>query len=307
MPEGDALIRSMTGFGHASRTEDGISYALELRSVNNRYFKATIRLPDELAVLEPELEAQLRKHIRRGSLTLSATFKDPGATAAHEINEAALNHYLAHLETVERKAVRDLGSAGGVTIDLGSLLALPGIVQPPDQTELLQRTRPVLLSLVDEACERMQEMRAAEGQGLGEDLRKHCRTVADRLARIEQRAPAVVEEYHERLKQRVEELVRRAELHVEEEALLREVAIFAERSDISEELQRLRAHLDQFEQTLTGGEGEAVGRTLDFITQEMLREANTIASKCNDATISRTIVEIKGSIDRLKEQVQNVE
>ncbi len=296
----------MTGFGDAACVMDGVAWSAELRSLNNRYFKSTIRLPEQLAALEPELESQLRARISRGSLSLTINFKDTSATAAYEINEAALQRYLAHLEIIEKQAKREVGESG-VTIDLGSLLALPGIVQQPDQTELLHRARPVLRELVNRAVDKMLGMRECEGKGLADDLSQHCRFILERLSTIQERAPLVVEEYHVRLRARVDQLLARAKLQLEESDLMKEVAIYAERCDISEECQRLRAHLEQVQQIVGQDNPEPAGRTLDFITQELLREANTIASKSNDAQIARTIVEIKGAIDRMKEQVQNVE
>lgn len=296
----------MTGFGDAACVMDGVAWAVELRSLNNRYFKASIRLPDELSALEPELESLLRKRLNRGSITLTVSFKDSSATAAYEINEAALERYLAQLEVIEKRAAREVGQ-GGITIDLGSLLALPGIVQQPDQSGLLQRARPVARELMGRAIEKMLAMRDSEGQGIADDLLAHCRYIAERLELIRQRGPDVIEEYHQRLRTRVENLLAKAQLKLAETDLIKEVAIYAERCDVSEEVQRLRAHLEQIEQIIKQDNPEPAGRTLDFITQELLREANTIGSKSNDAQISRTIVEIKGAIDRMKEQVQNVE
>ena len=151
----------------------------------------------------------------------------------------------------------------------------------------------------------MNTMRSREGEHLFADLMKHLKAIASNLSEIARRAPFVIDEYHKRLAQRVNVLIGKAELQVNESDLLKEVAVFAERADISEEIQRLTSHLESFEQSCRSG--EHAGRKLDFITQEMLREANTIASKANDAQIARHIVEIKGAIDRLKEQVQNVE
>jgi uncharacterized protein (TIGR00255 family) len=148
-------------------------------------------------------------------------------------------------------------------------------------------------------------MRSREGESLFTDLMKHVTGIAAELAEIQKRAPFVIDDYHKRLAQRVNQLMSKAELHVDKTDLLKEVAVFAERADISEEIQRLTHHLEAFEQACRGG--EHAGRKLDFISQEMLREANTIASKGNDALIAKSIVEIKGAIDRLKEQVQNVE
>jgi len=148
-------------------------------------------------------------------------------------------------------------------------------------------------------------MRRVEGKALREDLHESCHAIRELLASVRERAPAVVDEYHERLHTRVSTLMSTGKFELEADALAREVAIYAERCDVNEEVSRLSSHLDQFEQICD--RGEQAGRTLDFLSQELLREANTIASKSNDATITRNVVEIKGRIDRLKEQAQNVE
>ncbi len=285
----------MTGFGDAACEADGVHYAIELRSINNRYYKASIRLPEEIGGLEADLDSLLRKRINRGSVTLTAVVQDASASAAHEINEAALEHYLSR--------VRELG----LNVEAGSLLELPGVLQPPTRADLLDRTRPIITKLAGQACDKLNTMRDREGRGLADDLLKHLAEVSGRIDLIAQRAPQVVEEYHQRLRSRIDDLMARAQLEVSQVELVKEVAVFAERCDISEETQRIGAHVRQFEQILHRDDGEPAGRTLDFLAQELLREANTIGSKANDATISRTIVEVKGAIDRIKEQVQNVE
>jgi uncharacterized protein (TIGR00255 family) len=155
------------------------------------------------------------------------------------------------------------------------------------------------------AINKLLTMRKREGEGLFTDLTKHKTLISDNLKEIQKRAPFVIDDYHRKLTCRVNQLLSKAELQVNQADLLKEVAVFAERADISEEIQRLNSHLEAFEQACR--KDEHAGRKLDFITQELLREANTIGSKANDATIASHIVEIKGAIDRLKEQVQNVE
>lgn len=297
----------MTGFGEASRQIDGVHYSVELRSLNNRYFKSTLRLPDEIAGLEAELDVLLRKRISRGSVTLTVGLRDDSATAAYELNEAALQRYIDHLKNVEVQAGGMERERWHMTIDLSTLLQLPGVVQPPRSHELMDRCRPIITELVEEAYAKLSAMRDVEGKGIAAALMDHRRFIADRLEVILARAPGVVEEYHLRLRARVEQLMARAQLQVIEQDLIREVAVFADKCDIAEEAQRLKAHLDHIDAIVHQGDGEPAGRTLDFLSQELLREANTIASKSNDAEISRTIVEIKGAIDRIKEQVQNVE
>ena len=295
----------MTGFGDASCETESVHYAVEVRSLNNRYFKATIRLPDEICGLEAELETHLRKRISRGSVTLTVGLKDRSAEAAYELNEPALQRYLSHLRHIE-KQVAD-GGDGGVTLDLATLLGMPGVIQPPESAELIERYRPTIHELLDQAVDKLTEMRRHEGEGLQKDLLSQREAIAERLDKIIARAPEVVGEYENRLRSRINELVARLELPANEADLVKEVAVFAERADVAEETQRLKAHMDQFEQILSSEDQSPSGRTLDFLAQEMLREANTIASKSNDAAISRWIVEVKGAIDRIKEQVQNVE
>ncbi len=294
----------MTGFGDASEQVDGVHYAVELRSVNNRFFKATIRLPDPMAGLEAELEVYLRKRLTRGSVTLVGSLRDPGASAAQTVNEGALLAYLDHLDKMYDRFGKKERT---LTIDLTALLALPGVLEPADESELLRRVRQVLLRLVDKAIERLVTMRVTEGAIIARDLRRQAEVIGRKLADIRQRAPEVVEEYHQRLKERVEEMLRRAELSTNQVDLVREVAVYADRSDIAEELSRLAGHIEQMNQMMDEAEGEPAGRTLDFLAQEMLREANTIASKSNDALISRAVVEVKSAIDRIKEQAANIE
>jgi uncharacterized protein (TIGR00255 family) len=296
------VIRSMTGFGEANRHADGVHYAVELRSLNNKYFKATIRLPERLQILEAELEAALRHRITRGSVTLVASFADTSASAALDINHQALDRYVEQLRASAAIV------AGQVPLDLAALLALPGVLQQPANDEsLLHRARKVLLGLVDEACTHLISMRNREGSLLMEELLGHRGVIADRLGRIKEQAPRVIAEYESRLRLRMQEMLREAQLTVEPVELIREIAVYAEKTDIAEEVSRLSGHIDQFSDLLHGAEDEPVGRTLDFLAQEMLREANTIASKSPDSLISRMIVEVKGAIDRIKEQVQNVE
>lgn len=293
------MITSMTGFGDASCQRDGTHYALEIRSLNNRYFKSVVKLPDPIAGLEPELETMLREKLGRGTITLILKMRVDSAEAAYHINTQALQAYISQLTGI--KGLDDMAR-----IDLATLLQLPGVCQEPhDESDEISRHGPVVRELAQLAVAKLGEMRCREGEALFQDLMKHKNVIAASLAEIEKRAPFVIDDYHKKLSSRVGQLLAKAELQVNQADLLKEVAVFAERADISEEIQRLTQHLKAFEQACRTG--EHAGRKLDFITQEMLREANTIASKANDALIAGHIVEIKGAIDRLKEQVQNVE
>jgi uncharacterized protein (TIGR00255 family) len=293
------MIVSMTGFGDATAERDGTHYAVEIRSLNNRFFKPVIKLPENVSGLEPELESMLREKLGRGSITYILKLRTDSAEAAYHLNVNALKNYLDQLQEVK-------GLDRFVQIDLASLVQLPGVCQEPrDETDEIERHGPTVRDLTARAIVKLDAMRRREGEALFTELMRHVSLIRSNLQEIAKLAPNVVEDYHRRLHQRVSQLLAKAELQVSQVDLIKEVAVFAERADIAEEIQRLGSHMDSFEQSCR--QGEHAGRKLDFIAQEMLREANTIASKANDAEIARRIVEIKGAIDRLKEQVQNVE
>ncbi len=293
------MIHSMTGFGEARLEEGDRAYHLELRSVNNRYFKSATHLPDEFAFLETEIERLLRQRVTRGSVTLRLYVRDLSPQAASEINTAAVQAYITHLRRVA-------GDDPHLTIDLATLLTLPGACQPREAsaTEREQKWQ-VLSRLAQAALDRLIDMRAAEGQALAQDLSAHCERIRKSLAVVRECGPLVLEEYRLRLQARVQQLIADSSVRLAEDDLLKEVSIYAERSDISEELSRLDGHLQQFAALMA--DTEPPGRKLEFIAQEMLREANTIGSKTGDSTIAREIIEIKSAVDRIKEQVQNAE
>lgn len=292
----------MTGYGEASKQCEGIHYFVEVRSLNNKYFKATIRLAEEFQGLEAEMETLLREKVSRGTVTVNARCSDASESAAYQVNVAALQKYADQLRQLPQVA------KGEITLDITSLLSLPGVLQPPaNEEERFERARGAFLPLLGKAIEQLVGMREREGRSLVDDLRSHRDYIATRLTEIRGLAPGVVADYEQRLRQRIDLLLKEIDRQVDPADLVREIAVYAERTDIAEEIKRLGAHLDQFGELLTTSQGRPIGRTLDFLAQEMLREANTIASKSPDADISRRTVEIKGAIDRIKEQCQNVE
>lgn len=292
------MIQSMTGFGEAQLEEDGHAYHVEARSVNNRYLKASIRLPDDFAFMEMELEQLLRKRVTRGSLTLRVYVRDLSAAAAQEVNVAAIQQYLSQL----RAAV---AGEAQVSIDLATLAMLPGVCQPHELTEdQREQNAAIVTRLANQALDRLVAMRSVEGQALAADLAARCDEIRVQAQAIRELAPRVVEEYRQRLTARIRQLLADGAALAEQD-LLKEVAIYAERSDISEELSRLDSHLAQFTSAMQSR--EPAGRKLEFIAQELLREANTIGSKAGDSQIARHTIEIKTAVDRIKEQVQNVE
>jgi len=290
----------MTGYGEASAHIDGTHYFVQIRSLNGKFFKGTVRLQEEFEALEADLESRLRKQISRGSVTLKASCTDDTEAAAHEINCKALDKYVEQLSASEHV------SSGKVTIEIGSLLGLPGVIQPPsDEGERIGRVRDMFTKLTTEACKALIEMRQAEGEALAADLCNQLSVIKTHLAEVQERAPEIVRDFETRLRTRMEELL--AGMPSDSVDIIREVASHAERTDIAEEIQRLGGHLEQFTKIIEQKGDKPVGRTLDFMAQELLREANTMSRKSMDTRISRSIVEIKGAIDRIKEQVQNVE
>ena len=305
------MLVSMTGFGSASADDHGMSCAVELRSVNNRFFKAVIKLPDRLAALEPEIDRILREALVRGSIVVVVSVKDHLTPSSVAINDGVLKTYVDKLEKLFEAP---FGRRPGVGVDLAHLLSLPGVVEAgEDSAAYVSQHQELVLRLVREAIVSLNAMRRREGAALWADLQRHLEIIRSGLAQIAEHAPRVSKNYHERLRARVNQLVADAKLSLSDQDLLKEVALFADRADISEEITRLGGHLDQFvsvcrkEDGPPGNPTAGDGRKLDFIAQEMLREANTIASKANDNTIARLTVDIKSAIDRIKEQVQNAE
>lgn len=295
------MIKSMTGYGQAEGRIADVDYAVEIRAVNNRYLRATVKLPEQVSFLEEHIDKLLRDTLQRGTVNFNLRVRGTGLNAVPDINEEALRQLTESLTKVH-------GELGTPTaLDLGSLLSVPGVLRPtePDE-ETLAHIRDGVLDLSRQALERLQEMRTAEGQFLDADLADHCTVIREDLERIKTRTHTVIQDQAERLRNRVDQLLAEAKLKLDEETLAREVAILADRADISEEISRLESHLAQFRQACDGNEKQ-VGRRLDFISQEMLREANTIGSKSSDVDICQWVVNIKCRIDRIKEQVQNVE
>ena len=295
------MLRSMTGFGSATEEIDGARYTVEIRGVNSKYFKAQVRVPDDLLALEAEIESALSRRIGRGSLTATIRHLADASEGGVTVNVEVMARLVSSLESVSN------AEDSRHSIDLARLLDIPGVLVHEPVEDVVERARPAILKVIDLACDELIAMREREGELLRADLKGLLDSIGSRLAVVAERAPLVVEHYQERLRQRMTTLLEEVGASVQNEDLLKEVAVYAERTDISEEVVRLGGHLEQFEQLIEGASPDPVGRTLDFLAQEMLREANTIASKSADGETSRNVVEIKGLIDRIKEQSANAE
>ena len=292
------MLRSMTGFGTASDQVDGCRFVVEVRAVNGRYLKCHVRLPDEFQGLEQGLEEIVSKKLDRGTVTVTVRISGVDLSAPNAIDASAVERYLDQLIP--------LAEDRGLTVRLSDVLVLPGVITGVDEELKRNQAMPVLNNLVESACADLDGMRRREGGTLHRDLESILGEINSALKNVHERSPVVVKLYEDRLRQRMQTLLDSIGGTVSEEDLVREVAVFAERSDIAEEVTRLGGHLDHFQELISADSEDPIGRTLDFLAQEMLRETNTIGSKCLDGEVSRHIVLIKGSIDRLKEQVQNI-
>jgi uncharacterized protein (TIGR00255 family) len=297
------VLLSMTGYGEAHHQSDRLNLSIELRAVNNRYLKVSVRAPEPYNLLEPEFERIIRRTIRRGTIQLHLHCERQHSAQDFRVNATALKSYLAQLRGMEN----ELG-LGKLTVELvlGQVLALPGVVPEPGNTTFdAEQEWPILEKALEEALARLQAMRQEEGRSMAQEFMRYREQIEAELAEIRKRAPDVVSAYRDRLHDRVRTLLGELDVEIDRSELIKEVSVFAERSDIAEEVVRLASHLDQFKDIIN--EPESPGRKLEFLTQEMSRETNTIGSKASDVEISRRVVEIKGTLEKIRELVQNVE
>ena len=300
-------VRSMTGQGHATHQSDLGSMSVEVRTVNNRGFKCSPRVSDTLCSLESRIEAFVRTLIRRGSVHLSVNWRRPAADALPAIDGEVLQAYVKQLDAA-RKA-----TGSEAQIDMASLMALPGVIvsskeNRTDDAELWE----FVTETIGAAIANLNEMRSIEGGNMAATLHTDCKLIKEKLDLIEELAPRAVEKYQQRLESKIQRVLSEHDLAVDSVDLLREVQIYADRADVSEEITRLGSHLKMFVTVLDStldesGQREPTGRKLDFVIQEMFRETNTIGSKAADAEVSANVVEIKCAIERMRELVQNLE
>jgi uncharacterized protein (TIGR00255 family) len=292
----------MTGYGEARYQSDALNVSLELRALNNRYLKVSLRASDPYHLLEPEFEKVVRRTVRRGTLQIHLRCERQSSTQDFRLNAIALRSYLSQLRTVADEL--GLGNRGEAL--LGQALTLPGVVvEPGNFSAHLHEDWPLLEGVLQEALGKLQAMREEEGRAMAQELLSYRDGIAAQLNKVRQRIPQVATTYRDRLYERVRTLLTELDVQIDRSDLIKEVSIFAERSDIAEEVVRLASHLDQFQEIMN--EAESPGRKLEFLTQEMFREANTIGSKASDVEISRYVVEIKGLLEKIRELVQNIE
>jgi len=292
------MLRSMTGFGASDLATAAGRYTVEARSLNHRFLEIMVRLPRELAPLEDRIRALVQGRVLRGRVEVAIMRENYGKRLRTVRIDLDLAKAFASALNELKQALELPGSP-----DLAMLSALPDLIRIEEQKEDLEAAWTAIAEAVEVALSRLVAMREREGARLTSDLGQRVRRLAERADEIERRAPLVVQEHAARLTRRIEELIGMPP--VDEGRLAAEVAIFADRSDIAEETTRLRSHLAQMQQMLIG-DGPA-GRTLEFLVQELGREANTIGSKANDVEISRAVIAVKGDLESLREQIQNLE
>jgi len=294
------MVNSMTGYGRAEAVLDGQKFVVEIKSLNHRFLEISLRLPSSLAALEIEIKKKIGERLIRGKVDM--TLRRDTHTGAENGHCLALNLPLARNYfdlLMQLKQSLDLRDDIRLEMIAGQKDVIVQVESPQDMTAIWRR----LTIVLDEALDGLIEMRRREGEILSQDLSSRLDLIARRLIGIEAKAPQVVLEYQARLADRIRELT--GGLVIDEARLSQEIAIFAEKSDITEEIVRFRSHIGQFLEMLE--HEEAIGRKVDFLIQEMSREINTVGSKSSDADISKHVIEIKGELAKLREQVQNLE
>ncbi|NLX70405.1 MAG: YicC family protein [Clostridiales bacterium] len=292
------MIYSMTGFGRGKIEEEGREITVEVKTLNHRFLDVYVRLPRNLSFLEEHIRSTVRKHLTRGRVEVNLSCSNHiDAAVDVNINKPLLNAYLSCFDKLEQEhnIMNDIA--------LSSLVNIPDIFIINEKDEDQENLKNMVINLVEEVLADVKDMRRIEGGRLKEDLLQRIELIKSMLSSIEKRAPYVVDEYREKLKNRLNEILHGTDL--DENRFNMEVAFFAERCNITEEIVRFHSHIGQFINILDAS--EPAGRKLDFLVQEMNREINTIGSKANDLTISGLVVEIKSELEKIREQVQNIE
>jgi len=290
----------MTGFGNSTSESDAVSISVELRAVNNRYLKLNMRLPDSLNRFESRIEKLVRSRIARGTVQLTIRARYPRNVSGYVIDGEVIQEYRRQLEV--------LAADGNNTQSPGltDLMGLPGVVTETELLpEMIDSLWPTIEQAVSESLTQFEDFRQTEGNQMQDDLHRQCQLISDQVDEVSQLAPTVVAEYRTKLLDRITKAVGESGVTITESDVIREVAVYADRCDINEEITRLRCHLQQFDTFLNSD--QSLGRKLEFLGQEMFREINTIGSKANNVAIAHGVVEMKAAIERVREVLQNVE
>ena len=292
------MIKSMTGYGRAVETVNGREFTVELRSVNNRYLDCTVKLPRSVSFAEEAVKQAVKQAVSRGKVDVFISIKSENTDDTKiSLNGAVLEGYLNAM----RQMVSDYGIRDDISVSTVSRLPEVFVVEKPEVDE--EQLKADLMSVVQKALAGYDAMRCAEGKALDADLRSRGETILDLVSQVEAGNGQTVIDYRTRLENKLKEVL--SNTSIDESRILTEAAIFADKTCVEEETVRLRSHLQQMNTMLTNG--GAVGRKLDFLLQEMNREANTIGSKCSDVCLARIVVDIKAELEKIREQTQNIE
>ncbi len=293
------MLLSMTGHGDASGQNERLSVTAEVRSVNNRHLKVTVRCPDAFLALEANIDRLVREVISRGTLTIHLHVRHLKETSSYHLNASVARQY--------DQQIRELSHALGLLppTELQPILNLPGVVDDGGGRTVDESDWPLLEEVLVTALENLQNFRRQEGNAMADELKQLIGQIEEHAAWIGTRAPNVVLEYRERIRNRVNDLLSSHPVKVDDNDLIREVSQYADRCDITEELTRLRSHLSQYRKLLE--EPGSNGRKLEFLGQELFREINTTGSKANDVEIAHRVVEMKAVIEKMREIILNVE
>ena len=292
------MIKSMTGYGRAVETVNGREFTVELRSVNNRYLDCTVKLPRSLSFAEEAVKQAVKQAVSRGKVDVFITVRSENTDDTKiSLNEAVVEGYL----TAMRRMVETYGVKDDISVSVLSRMNDVFTVEKPEVDE--EQLKADLMSVLEKALAGYNAMRAAEGAALDKDLRSRGETILELVSQVEAGNGQTVIDYRTRLENKLKEVL--ASTNIDESRILTEAAIFADKVAVDEETVRLRSHLQQMNTMLSGG--GAVGRKLDFLLQEMNREANTIGSKCTDVKLARIVVDIKAELEKIREQTQNIE
>ncbi len=293
-------MNSMTGHGRGEHSQDGYKVAAELAGVNRKQLEIRVSLPREFEALEGEVRERLQRRLSRGRVSVRVAVLN---AKGEDLARVVLNKALAR-ESAAR--LQELAAVAGIegAVGMDSVARIPGVLRVETGAREAKRIGILIQRALDKALAGMLAMRRAEGEKLGEDLQRRIGLMRRAAVKVERRAPKVLERYRRQLLERVRQ-AGIEEVEADDERLLKEVVLFADRSDISEELTRLQSHFDQFDALARSR--QPVGRTLDFLAQEMHREVNTIGAKANDVLISKAVVSLKTELEKFREQAQNVE
>ena len=294
------MLKSMTGFGRGEIMATGHRFVVEIKAVNHRYNEIVIRMPKQLNSMEEKIRRMVAKTLSRGRIDIYVTLEDYAEKKRQiTVDQELALAYQAALQTLNIVLARSLDE------NMQRIVSYPDVLRTTEIAEDVELLWPTLEQATDEALKKLMEMRITEGNTLLQDLNMRADKLITLVEQVEQRAPAIVAEYHNKLLQRMRDVLAILETEPDETRLLQEAALFADRTNFTEEITRFKSHVAQFKTALTAN--DAVGRKLDFIVQEINREINTIGSKANDLTVTNIVVDMKSEAEKIREQIQNIE